>query len=88
MDNLNIHKMLTVRSAIETAGAVPVYLPTYSRELNPIEWLWADLKRNLRKLAINDQTQLRRAVRRPRRRVPPSKVAGWFGHALEHTRIN
>ena len=88
VDNLNIHKMLVVRSAIEAAGATPVYLPTYSPELNPIELLWADLKRDLRTLAINDEVQLRRAVRRLRRRVPTRKVAGWFGHALAHTRIN
>jgi transposase len=88
MDNLNIHKMLAVRSAIEEAGATPVYLPTYSPELNPIELLWADLKRSLRTLAINDQDQLRRAVRRLRRRVPTRKIAGWFRHALAHTRIN
>lgn len=88
MDNLNIHKMLAVRSAIEAADATPVYLPTYSPELNPIELLWADLKRSLRTLAINDEAQLRRAVRRLRRRVPTGKIAGWFRHALAHTRIN
>jgi transposase len=88
MDNLNIHKMLVVRAAIEAAGATPVYLPTYSPELNPIELLWADLKRSLRTLAINDEDQLRRAVRRLQRRVPTRKVAGWFRHALAHTRIN
>jgi transposase len=88
MDNLNMHKMLAVRSAIEAAGATPVYLPTYSPELNPIELLWADLKRSLRTLAINDQVQLRQAVRRLRRRVPTSKIAGWFGHALAYSRIN
>jgi transposase len=48
MDNLNIHKMRVVGSAIEAAGATPIYLPTYSPELNPIELLWADLKRDLR----------------------------------------
>jgi transposase len=87
MDNLNIHKMRAVRSAIEAAGAIPVYLPTYSPELNPIELLWADLKRSLRTLTITDEVQLRRAVRRLRRRVPTRKIAGWFGHALAHTRI-
>lgn len=87
MDNLNMHKMRAVRSAIEAAGATPVYLPTYSPELNPIELLWADLKRDLRTLAINDQDELRRAVRRLRRRVPTRKISGWFGHALAHSRI-
>lgn len=56
--------------------------------MNPIELLWADLKRSLRALAINDEAHLRRAVRRLRRRVPTGKVAGWFRHALAHTRIN
>jgi transposase len=54
MDSLNMHKMRMVRTAIEAAGAIPVYLPTYSPELNPIELLWADLKRSLRTLAIID----------------------------------
>ncbi len=88
MDNLNIHKMLAVRSAIEAAGATPLYLPTYSPELNPIELLWADFKRSLRTLAINDQDQLRHAARRLPRRVPTRKIAGWFRHALTHTQIN
>lgn len=87
MDNLNIHKMRDVRAAIEAAGGTPIYLPTYSPELNPIELLWADLKRSLRTLALNDQDQLRHAVRRLRRRVPTRKIAGWFGHALAYARI-
>lgn len=88
MDNLNIHKGQAVRDAIAKAGAQAVYLPTYSPELNPIELLWADLKRDLRKLAINEQPALRAAVRRLRGRVPTSKVAAWFGHALSQARIN
>ena len=32
MDNLNFHKMGVVRRAIEAAGAMPIYLPTYSRD--------------------------------------------------------
>ena len=74
MDNLNNYKMLAVRSAIEAAGGTPIYLPTYSPELNPIELLWADLKRSLRTLTINNEDQLRRAVRRLRRRVPTTKI--------------
>lgn len=43
MDNLNIHKMRIVSEAIRDAGGFPVFLPTYSPELNPIERLWADI---------------------------------------------
>ena len=82
MDNLNMHKMLIVRQAIQDAGATPIYLPTYSPELNPIELLWADMKRDLRTLAINAEPELRAAARRLRSRVPTTKITGWFTHAL------
>lgn len=76
MDNLNFHKMKSVRALIEAAGATPIYLPTYSPELNPIELWWADMKRALRKLAINVEGELRRAAQRLRASVPLTKIAG------------
>lgn len=82
MDNLNMHKSLATRRLIEAAGAVPIYLPTYSPELNPIELLWAHLKRALRKLALDNEEALRRAVRKLRRLVPLEHIDGWFGHSL------
>jgi transposase len=82
MDNLNMHKSLATRRLIEAARAVPLYLPTYSPELNPIELLWAHLKRQLRKLAHDSAEPLRTAVRRLRRRVPLSHIDGWFRRAL------
>ena len=42
MDDLNTHKLVAVRAAIEAAGTTPVYLPIYSPELNPIEPWWCD----------------------------------------------
>lgn len=88
MDNLNSHKMRAVRTAIENAGATPVYLPTYSPELNPIELWWADMKRTLRKLAIDVEADLRRAARQLRARLPNSKTEGWFRHSLGQAQIN
>ena len=87
MDNLNIHKMLVVREAILDAGGFPVYLPTYSPELNPIERLWADMKRRLRTLALNAQDELLRAVRHLRASTPITKIAAWFRHSLSEARI-
>jgi transposase len=88
MDNLSIHKMQMVREAIRDAGGIPIYLPTYSPELNPIERLWADMKRQLRTLALNAQDDLLRAVRRLRASTPVTKIAGWFRHSLAETRVN
>jgi transposase len=88
MDNLNMHKMKRVRDAIEAAGALPIYLPTYSPELNPIELWWADLKRHLRTLAINTQPELARAARRLRASLPIDKIAGWFRFSMRHAQVN
>jgi transposase len=87
MDNLNIHKMLGVRRAIEQVGATPIYLPTYSPELNPIEPLWCDLKRDLRKLALDQQDQLCQALRRLRASLPPRRIAGWFRKSLREAQL-
>lgn len=88
MDNLNFHKMKVVRDAIEEAGATPIYLPTYSPELNPIEMWWADMKRILRKLAINNESQLRKAARRLRAALPLAKIAAWFRKARREAQVN
>lgn len=88
MDNLNSHKMKAVRAAIEAAGALPVYLPTYSPELNPIELWWADMKRVLRKLALDVEADLRRAARRLRAQLPLTKIDGWFRKSLREAQLN
>jgi transposase len=88
MDNLNSHKMKAVRALIEAAGATPVYLPTYSPELNPIELWWGDMKRQLRALAIDIEDDLRRAARRLRASLPVAKVKSWFRFSLGQAQLN
>ena len=51
MDNLPAHKVDGVRQAIEATGAMLLYLPPYSPDLNPIEQAFAKLKALLRKAA-------------------------------------
>jgi transposase len=51
MDNVSVHKVDGIEEAIEARGAIPVYLPAYSPDLNPIEQLFAKLKALLRKIA-------------------------------------
>jgi transposase len=47
MDNLSAHKIAGVREAIEGVGARLVSLPPYSPDLNPIEQVFAKLRRLL-----------------------------------------
>lgn len=51
MDNLSSHKSDEVREIIESAGAMLLYLPPYSPDLNPIEQAFSKLKAHLRKAA-------------------------------------
>lgn len=87
MDNLNFHKMKSVRALIEAVGATAIYLPTYSPELNPIELWWADMKRALRKLAITVEAELRQAARRLRSSLPLTKITNWFRKALREAQL-
>jgi transposase len=48
MDNLAVHKVVGVRTAIEGVGARLLYLPPYSPDLNPIEMAFSKLKSLLR----------------------------------------
>ena len=49
MDNLSSHKRQAIRAAIRAAGALLLFLPPYSPDLNPIEQVFAKLKALLRK---------------------------------------
>ena len=51
LHNLSSHKVSGVRDAIAAAGAMLLYLPPYSPDLNPVEKLFAKLKAVLRKAA-------------------------------------
>lgn len=87
MDNLNVHRMEAVREAIRDAGGVPVFLPTYSPELNPIECLWADWKRRLRTLAVDAHDELLRTIRRLRAATPTHKIAAWFRRSFTEAQV-
>jgi transposase len=49
MDNLGSHKRAAINKAIRAKGARRFFLPQYSPDLNPIEQVFAKLKKLLRK---------------------------------------
>jgi transposase len=49
MDNLSCHKRAAINKAIRAKGARRFFLPQYSPDLNPIEQVFAKLKKLLRK---------------------------------------
>ena len=64
LDNLNVHKVVGVREAIEAVGARIRFLPAYSPDLNPIEQRFAKLKALLRSAAARTVPDLREEIRK------------------------
>jgi transposase len=64
MDNLPVHKVAGVAEAIQAAGAMLIYLPKYSPDLNPSELAFSKLKAHLRKAAEHTIPRLLRRIGR------------------------
>ena len=61
--NLSIHKVEWVEKLALSANALPLYLPSYSLGLNPIEKMWSKMKTFVHKWKIRDVKILRNAIR-------------------------
>ncbi len=78
LDNLSSHKVKGVREAIAAAGAVVLYLPPYSPDLNPIEKLFSKLKALLRKAAARTVDALWQEIGALLQTISPDECANYF----------
>ena len=81
MDNLPAHKVAGVRQLIEARGAILLYLPAYSPDLNPIENAFAKLKAHVRKAAARTIDALEAAAAHALRQFKPAECANFFANA-------
>jgi transposase len=81
IDNLPAHKVHGVRAAIEARGAVLLYLPPYSPDLNPIEMAFAKLKTLLRKTAARTRDSLWHAIADILSAFTQKECANYLAHA-------
>ena len=81
MDNLRTHHCNFVGELIRAKGAIPLYLPPYSPDLNPIEKMWAKMKSILRKWRIRIKDKLIPAILQALNLVTSSDCQGWFACA-------
>jgi len=78
LDNLSSHKVTGVEKAIAATGAILLYLPPYSPDLNPIEKFFSKLKALLRKAAQRDLDALWKEIGELLDKVSPSECANYF----------
>jgi transposase len=78
MDNLRAHHIPAVKETIERRRAKAWYLPPHSPDFNPIELLWAFMKRLLRRLKLRDVDRLLAEIPRLLKRVPRQHFRYWF----------
>ena len=56
MDNARFHRKNILEKIIKETGHCLLFLPPYSPDLNPIEKLWANMKKKLKDIAHNFNT--------------------------------
>ncbi len=78
MDNMRSHHVKAVREVLEAAGVIPLYLPPYSPDLNPIEKMWSKVKAILRGWKIRSLEDLPDALRRALNMVSLLDCQHWF----------
>ena len=80
LDNLKAHKAPAVRAIIERRGAALKLLPPYSHDFNPIEAVWALIKKHIRTYGPRTRDALRRVARAARYVVRPHHCRQYFVH--------
>lgn len=80
LDNLGAHKVDGVRQAIESRGALVLYLPPYSPDFNPIEQAWSKLKQLLRGIKARVLQQLEPALAQAIAAITPDDARAFFRH--------
>lgn len=86
MDNMRSHHVKEVELTLRAAGMIPLYLPPYSPDMNPIEMLWSKLKSILRKWGVRLASALPDAVQRVFSLICTADCQHWFtadGYCLE-----
>jgi len=81
MDNLASHKGAAVRRAIRAAGALLIFLPPYSPDLNPIEQAFSKLKTLLRKENARTREQIETCIRDLLAKITTKECANYFTDA-------
>lgn len=84
LDNLSAHKDSASMDLIHSAGAMSLFLPAYSPDLNPIEKMWSKVKEFLRSAKARTFDALLKAIGDALRTITPQDTQGWFSGCGYH----
>ena len=80
-DNLSVHKNFAAREAIQGCGAELRFLPSYSPDLNPIEMLFAKIKKIVRSANARCFDTLCQAIKTALNAVPKDECYNYIQHS-------
>lgn len=82
MDNAPIHPRDVIDPLITQRGYIPVYLPPYSPELNPIEMFWKVLKDRVKRGKLTDTETLSSRIIEGSEDVPVEHLQNFIQHSI------
>ena len=80
LDNSSVHTSKLVRDVLVELGIKVLFLPVYSPDFNPVEFMWGYVKGVLRKLKARSEEALVDAAVVALDCVTSELVAAWFKH--------
>ena len=80
LDNSSVHRAKGVLDSITARGAIALFLPPYSPDLNPIELMWSKVKSILKALKARTHETLVDALNHALSCVTLEDIAAWFKH--------
>ena len=80
MDNLPAHKVTAIAPLIEAVGARVLYLSPYSREFNPIEHWWSQLKTFWKQFFPRTSKMVDTLIKIAMDLMNPKHLRNWFAH--------
>lgn len=86
IDNFSSHRSRLVRDKARELGLYLVYLPPYSPDLNPIEFIWKTINRILSISAVKDLCDMKNIISDSWDRFSTSMSYGatWIGRFLSN----
>ena len=82
MDNASIHHVDGITELIQGVGAIPLFLPPYSPDYNPIEELFSKLKTTIKTYEFQDvQFDLESIIYSAFCHITPEDCNSWIAHA-------